>query len=315
MPRLVHIPRDLGACFSVEQARHAGVRFGRLRSPDLERPFRGVRRFTDPDVSVEGESRRAQLLRAAHAYRARMRPSEFFSHETAAAIWGAPLPVGRTPHGVDVAVCGEQHVPRAVGVRGHRVPSAAASITEVEGLRVASPASTWAMLGAWSVTDLVALGDYFCRVWRVGHGRPDPGRPPLTTVESLGEALKASRRIGAARLREALGLIRCDAWSPRETACRLRLVAHGLPEPELNMDVFDRFQFLGCVDLAYPQYKLGIEYHGALHHATYAEDVERIARFRADDWTMLEVTNILFRDGDRLERRAEAALRSRGWRP
>ncbi|MGM7698905.1 hypothetical protein [Microbacterium sp. A84] len=41
------------------------------------------------------------------------------------------------------------------------------------------------MLGTLPVIDLVALGDYFCRQWRAGYGRPNAGRAPLATRDEL----------------------------------------------------------------------------------------------------------------------------------
>jgi very-short-patch-repair endonuclease len=93
---------------------------------------------------------------------------------------------------------------------------------------------------------------------------------------------------------------------------RCTLVFAGLPEPALNHDAYDRHgRFLGCVDLAYPELRIAIEYHGRLHHAQYAEDVERIAALRAAGWIVIEVTNALFARPDELVARVRAAIASR----
>lgn len=160
-----------------------------------------------------------------------------------------------------------------------------------------------------SLLSLVALGDYFCRVWRAGHGRPPADRPPLATIDELRTTVEAHRWQGIRRLREALELVREDSWSPRESQVRCHLVLAGLPEPVLNHDAYDRHgAFLGCVDLAYPERRIAIEYHGILHSARYAADVERIAALRAAGWTVIEVTSELLARPERLVARVRAAL-------
>ena len=98
--------------------------------------------------------------------------------------------------------------------------------------------------------------------------------------------------------------------SPRESLVRCLLVDAGLGEPLLNLDVRDDTgRFLGCVDMAYPEQKVAIEYHGMLHGATWAADVERIAALRAAGWVVIEVTAPLLRTPETLIRRVATALR------
>lgn len=150
----------------------------------------------------------------------------------------------------------------------------------------------WAQLGAWNIIDLVALGDFLCRVHRPGYGRLEAGRSPFTTIDELRATVAAGRWGHVRRLREALDLIREDSWSPRESRLRLHIIFAGMPEPLLNHDVYDDHgRFVGCVDLAYPDRKIAIEYHGVLHSRQYAADVERIAALRAAGWTVIEVTS------------------------
>ncbi len=211
--------------------------------------------------------------------------------------------------GLHVSASGAIPFPRARGIIGHRTLASLTSTEIHDGLRVTSPAATWVALGDLPVVDLVALGDYFCRQWRPGHGRPHAGRPPLSTVEELRNALEAGRRRGADRLRTALASIREDSWSPRETHVRHVLVSAGLPEPQLNLDVLDEDgRFLACVDLAYVQERVAIEYLGMLHDHRWAQDVERIAALRAAGWTVIEVTSPLLHKPEELVRRVVAAL-------
>lgn len=315
MHRTAPLPEDLGPVFSVAAARASGVTPGRLRSRRLERPFRGVRAMpvTLPEEPDGFARRRAEALRSIRAYAQRMTPREFFSHESAALLWSGPLPPGWNPDIVHVGVIEDGGLPRADGVRGHRLRPEATELALVDGFRVTSAAATWASIGRWALDDQVALGDHLCRVWRTGHGRPDAGRPALATTEGLRAALRSGRRIGGPRLREAVELIRCDSWSPQETRSRLALVRRGLPEPALNADVFDRNgRFLACTDMSYPAARVAIEYQGRMHHESYAEDIERIERLRAAGWTVIQITAALLADPQELARRVRAALRSRG---
>ena len=139
------------------------------------------------------------------------------------------------------------------------------------------------------VRDVVALGD---AVVREPMFADDP--PALATIAQLESAFRAGRRIGIARLREALPLIRTRSASRRETWCRLALADARLPEPELNWSVYDgEGDFVACVDLAYPRLKIAIEYEGE-HHLTdpkqWAKDIERHARLVELGWIVIRVT-------------------------
>ncbi|MBT2483690.1 MULTISPECIES: hypothetical protein [unclassified Microbacterium] len=320
MPHPRPLPPHLGSLFSVREAQKAGIDAGRLRRADLRTPFRGVRATSttaDDDVLDPFERQRVERRIRAYEYGPRLRSHQFLSHESAVALWGGPMPLtligGRPADGralpVHVSTLGDGPLVRVVGVQAHRQRAASTRLVGAPGLVVASPEDTFAALGRWELIHLVALGDFFCRAWRTGHGRPDAGKSPHSTVARLRAAIDDHRRTGANRLRQALELIREDSWSPRESELRCRIVGAGLPEPELNRDIYDADgRFLGCFDLTYPRHKVAIEYHGMLHAGRYAEDVERIAALRAAGWTVIEVTSALFARPDELIARIRHAL-------
>ncbi|WP_164234694.1 hypothetical protein [Microbacterium hydrocarbonoxydans] len=325
MPTRKPLPSELGDVFSVRAATALGVSAHQLRSPDLGRPFRGARTrpeqapspADDSPYAAQAEARR----RAARAYAPLLQPGQFISHHSAAALWRAPLPLLRDEDGLvvaddaiplDVSTFGDGHLIRASGVFAHRARTSTSTISRIDGILVADAETTWASLGTLSIIDLVALGDYFCRVWSPGAGRPNVGMPPISTVARLEHAARSGRRVGIRRLREALPLIRTDSWSPRESAVRCHLVFAGLPEPQLNVDVHsDDGRFLGCVDLAYPELKIAIEYQSVLHTSRYSADVERLARLRAHGWIVIEVTAALLADPDAMVDRVRDAIRRR----
>lgn len=303
------LPSSLSTRFSVRDAADAGVNRGRLRRADLTSPFHGVRdagprpalRALDPFEKQAAERR----IRA-RQYAPLLTPHQFFSHDSAIALLGGPLPLetdkGEIVDGmtlpVHVSTLGSGPLVRVSGVTAHRANTRnTVVIRSRNGYVMSSPASAWAQSASWDLMDLVALGDYFCRAWRSGPGRKNPGKRPLATVDELRAVAESGRRVGIARLREALDLVREDSWSPRESKIRCLIVFEGMPEPRLNYDVYDAFgHFLGCVDLAYPELKVAIEYQSMLHHDRYAHDVERIAALRAAGWVVIEVTSELFAD-------------------
>ncbi|GGO62933.1 hypothetical protein GCM10010910_14260 [Microbacterium nanhaiense] len=303
------LPEQLGSAFHVSEAISMGVSRSRLNGSDLMAPFRGARTTLPPEPDDAPPEHR--VLRLARAAAPLLGPNQFFSHETAAAAWGVPIHVREELH---VTVFGNASFPRVAGLTGHRALPRMARRVLRDGLPVASPATTWAMLSHRSLDTLVVAGDYLCRVWR--DGRPGAGTPPLATIGELRAAVFAGRRIGGAKLRAALELIAVDSWSPRESMTRIALLRAGLPMPELNRDIRDsRGTFLGCVDMCFPDFHVIVEYQGEQHARTYAADVERIARLRAAGWNVIEVTKELLADPYRLAARVRAALLAGGWDP
>lgn len=98
---------------------------------------------------------------------------------------------------------------------------------------------------------------------------------------------------GAAALREAADLARERVWSVRETEVRLMLLDRGWPEPDLNRELVDPATgIVYYIDLAYPQFRVAIEYDGA-EHLTDPERVKRDQRknlvLNAQGWTVIRV--------------------------
>lgn len=337
------LPGELGAAFGVTEARMRGVSAARLRRRDLGRPFRAARCVVGatlvPDA-VEDAARtyprtpqEQHMLERAVQYVPVMSSAAFFSGVTAAVAWGAPLPPGVLVDDpdpalvaahrvadtavVDVSVFWPDRAPRGSGVCGHalRPKMTTVHVHPRSGLRLTSPETTWAMLAGmlWHPYDLVAMADFFVHTARPPRSRPwQRVDAPLTTVELLEAAVGAGRRVGIARLREALPRVRMQSASRPETWTRLTLVDGGLPEPELDHDVFDADgRFVACVDLAYPRYRIAIEYEGA-HHNTAAHwelDVERYARLEAAGWRVIRVTKtMLFQRPEVVVARVRAAL-------
>lgn len=298
------LPPELGPAFRVGDARRRGVSARRLDHGDLSRPFHGVRTSLPVDDVLRdgapdfGERDRAAAISLARAYSARMTEHEFFSHLTAARIWGVPLP-WRRDSSIHVGVFAPHRLPRASGVRGHELKRELARIVvhPATGLLVTDPASTWASLGAVlrDPYDLVAAGDGFVRIPRMPAGFTKDLPPALVSVEELERAVHAGRRVGRPALRLALPRIRTGAASRPETWMRLVLVDAGLPEPALDHDIFDEGgRFLGCVDAAYSSARVALEYEGEHHltdRETWYRDIRKHDRVTAAGWRVVRATS------------------------
>lgn len=308
------LPDSLGVYFSIDEAGRTGVPRGRLRGQDLETPFRGMR-MRRPDAAID-TSLKALVIARVQAYARIAAANQFYAGASAAVLWGFPLPRAILRRvladGVDVAVFSPAQHPRRVGVRGRRVHPASAYVVEhpAHGVRLTSPASTWAALGATlrDPYDLIAAGDAAVRERMF---RDDPS--PLATLDQLTAAAAAHRRIGVPALRAALPRIRTRSASPRETWCRLLLIDAGLPEPELNYEVRDAAgRVIACVDLAYPEARVAVEYEGE-HHllspAQWARDLARHEALATAGWFVIRVSAAhLASGGTALAARVRAAL-------
>jgi hypothetical protein len=119
---------------------------------------------------------------------------------------------------------------------------------------------------------------------------------------------------GVAKVRRAIELVDPRAESPPESRVRVALVLAGLT-PVPQCDVFDGDEWLGRVDLAFPEAKLAVEYEGAYHFedGQIVRDDARYARLRAAGWTVIRVSAADLRDLDGLVARVHAALQGPLW--
>ena len=98
---------------------------------------------------------------------------------------------------------------------------------------------------------------------------------------------------GRLRAKSALEEIREGSASPMETLARLLLVRGGLPEPRLNADILDRGgRWLACVDLYWPETRVGVEYDGDLHRdrVQWQADLRRRRRIEAAGYRVVVIT-------------------------
>ena len=78
-----------------------------------------------------------------------------------------------------------------------------------------------------------------------------------------------------------------------ETRLRLVIVDGGLPRPVAQFEVRDAAgRLIGRVDLAYPEWRIAIEYDGDHHRGrvAYRDDQRRANALRVAGWTVLRFT-------------------------
>lgn len=253
------------------------------------------RSLLDPALHP-ARQREQGILARVDGYRTIMGRDAFFSHTTAALMWGFPLPPLANDD-LHVAVLRPARAPAGRGVRGHQLhPRGVAVVSLESGVRLTDPATTWTLLGSTlrHPYDLIAVGDSVVSPVRIAgpHGRTV--REAFASLDDVSRVVEAvNKRRGIVAVREALPRVRSGARSRTESWTRLTLVDGGLPEPELNHDVYDAAGFVGCVDLAYPDHRVGVEYEGDQHRtdaAQWQRDIERYARLAAAGWQIVRVT-------------------------
>lgn len=309
MPRPTSLPPEFeGRPFSVDEALRAGVGETRLLGPDLLRPFQGVR------TSEEGDGSTIERCRA---YSARMTGGQAFSHETAAQLWGMPLPawVERDAR-LHVSTFDDSNRPRLRGVVGHQLTNPAMRLTTRHGLRVLDPATVWLQLAPRLFRDdLVAAADHLVLTPR---RQLEDDRRPHVPLDRLADRARRFRGRGRRNALDAIPHVRDGAESPRETALRLALVRAHLPEPALNLAVCDADGIrIGYGDLVYPEYKVLVEYEGEQHRLDAGQffgDIERHEAFVRAGWIHLRESKVTPPSGPRsTPARTRDALSSRGW--
>ncbi|WP_025157652.1 endonuclease domain-containing protein [Leifsonia aquatica] len=264
-----------GTSFTSEDARLAGVSASRLRARDLSHPFHGVHTFAPSD----------EVVALCRAYVGVMPDGAFFSHQTAAALLGIPLPPGVAQNPVRVAVAFPRTPPRRRGVIGHSLGSVEG--TFVDGLPVSAPAHVWCQLsGMLDREDLVAAGDFL-----VGARL----RAPVITLDDLAALSDELQRTKGARSRAwALRRIRFGADSRPETLLRLFLEERGIAEVQVNAPVtVDGGGLVLHADLSVPRLRLAFEYEGDGHRVDQRQwhlDIHRRELLEAEGWRVVRVT-------------------------
>lgn len=285
--------------FLASEGEAAGITRQALRHPRFAAPFSGVRVLSaEPDSPVYPS---AAARSSALNYHPRLRASEIFSHATALILHGCPISPDPAPH---VSVLSPGNKTSARGVRGHtHVTPVVPWRHRPSGAPIAPPVLALTQSAAvLPFRELVVAADHLIRP------RRDHGGAPIVTLAELEAVATTARTRGIRKLRTALDLARPGAESRMETLLRLVMVAHGLPELPLQVDVHDAHgAWIGRFDMADHVRKLIVEYDGEQHRTSdrqYARDARRIERAHHAGYHVLR-----FRHPDVLQTPRETARR------
>jgi hypothetical protein len=280
----------LSLAITTVQARARGVSEGMLRGPAYRRVFHGV--YVPAAIPVSPRCRAEAALAVAPS-------GAVVSRHTAAVLWGGVVPDTGITH---VTLPPGRRL-RVAGIDA-RIRAEAES-AERDGLPLTTPSQTFVDLaGDLDLVDLVVLGDSLVRA-----GVVLPEELRCAADGPLGRHARLARR--------AAGLVRAGVDSPMESRLRMLLVLAGLPEPVVNHALRDetgRIRFR--LDLAYPPWRVAVEYDGRQHAENTAQwrwDVRRREELDADGWRVVVVlSGDLYRTPSHTLDRVRAAARAQG---
>jgi hypothetical protein len=285
-------PLDTYRPFTRDQYIAAGLDPRQLRRVEYRRILRGVWVHRD---GLDSDSR----TRAALALHPR---GAIASHFSAARIWSLPVPHHVFEHVTVFDPADRRYRPE---IKSH-VTKRDRRVSEVRGMPVTHPYTTFIQLaGMLSLVDMVVLGDALI------------GRPGLSLAGLL-QACDQSRDYYAGAARLAASYVRAGVDSPMESRLRMLIVLAGLPEPTVNVILYNedgtwRRRF----DLCYRRIKLIVEYDGR-HHAEdirqWNADLARREEFDDAGFRVIVVTaSGIYNDPMRTLKRIRRQLILRGW--
>ncbi|POH74110.1 DUF559 domain-containing protein [Arthrobacter glacialis] len=281
-PRLPDGPFTLGEALSL------GVSRNRLRN----REFTGVSRGLYRPASWDFELREAARALSTAT------PGAWISHTTAAQLHQLILPPWLS-ESRELHLSKPQNLPgvRRAGILGHTVVALPGEVEATGELRISTPARTWLDLARiLPLNDLVCMGDQLIRIPRPEfEGRSTPHTTPAFLREMLGRHRNLQ---GIVRARAALELMRIGADSGPETLLRLAMLDAGLPEPELQLTLWNR-PGGPSADAGYRARRIALQYDGAHHldELQQRSDRRRDKAFEAAGWTVLVFTQEDVADG------------------
>ncbi|MCG2801988.1 MAG: endonuclease domain-containing protein [Cellulomonas sp.] len=262
-----------------------------MRSGQWERLCFGA--YLPAARAASGRERALARIVAVHQ---RLAGPHWFSHQSAALVWG--LPVWRVPESTHLRQPGRPGSTRDRTVARHTGELDGQHLAEVGALPVTDLALT-AVDCARSSGPLEALVVADAAL-RAGARRED--------MAALLEPLAG--RSGVARARAVVAYADGGAESAPETATRFALLLAGLPAPATQVPVTTRLGVFWA-DLGLPQWRLLIEYDGRVK---YLEPDSLVREKRRHDaiveagWTVLRLTKEDLRDPADIARRVRGLL-------
>lgn len=221
------------------------------------------------------------------------------SHWTAARLWGGAVPDNEWTH---VSFMRDIRF-RLGGVKPHRFRHRL-DIKKRHGLPVTSPCQTFCHLARHlGLVDLVSLGDRLVK----------KGRCTPTDLVHYADAWPGQCREESLR---AARLVRERVDSVPETALRVLMVLAGLPEPEVDIRIYDADGELRYrIDLGFEEVRLALEYDGRWHETDEQREHDEARRttLSTHGWTFVIVhAEDLYEQPEQLLERLASELRALG---
>lgn len=221
---------------------------------------------------------------------------------------------GRLRTGTVVAVSDANKKYRVKGVAAVVWPYPIDTVMVERQFRCVSPACTWAMFSSYlELEELIVLADSMMRRnRRLRRAEMDELIAYLDVVEAHVRTIREEGRRaklfqGFDNCRRALLVARAGTDSSMETRTRLAVMKYGLDCPQVNYPFLDRKNGRSWyLDLAYPEFKVCIEYDGSHHAGRWLDDVRRRQAIEDEGWRYIQVTNLDIGDDE-----GEAALAQR----
>lgn len=284
----------------MREALAAGSSPSRLRGDDLHRLYWGTRlpKAIDPAIHE-----------VCAALAARLPGHTFFSHFTAGHLHGMPLSHRfALAEPIHLGVSAPARPLVAKRLIGHSMRLLPGDLGELDGLRLTSPERTWCDLAAWlTLEQLIAAGD---ALLSAANRKSTPARL-AAAVEQY-----PSRR-GVRIARAAVPLLSARSLSPAESILRVRIIQAGLPTPQQNLSIYSaEGRFLAMCDLAFPDFKVIVEYEGDHHRtdkAQWGKDIRRVLDLQDEDWITLRAWAPDLTNSAPLIARIRSTLTRRGW--
>ncbi|WP_212839724.1 endonuclease domain-containing protein [Catellatospora sp. IY07-71] len=291
-------PRLVGKVFSAREAIGLGlVSANELRGSAWQRIFRGV--YADARMSV------SHLARGEAAVRWLIPAQAAVAGRSAVAFHGGLAPLDAAP--VEVLVPPTHRFGPVAGLRVHTADVSTAEFVSRGRARVTSPLRT-----CWD------LAQWYEPAEAVAHIDSLLGRGAVDLSELRRHAHNQLDQRGGSRFGKAVELADGGAQSAPESHTRVGLVLAGLPRPVTQHVIEDRGRFVARVDLAWPEYRVAVEYDGVWHAQAdqFHLDRQRLNRLVGQDWIVLHLTAQRLReDLPAFTAEVRTALRTRGWHP
>ncbi|MBV1849747.1 endonuclease domain-containing protein [Catellatospora tritici] len=297
MSRTPRRPQELvGHIFSAAEVISSGILTkGELRSKAWRPLFRGV--YADARATLSHEAR------CEAAAKWLLPPQAVIAGRSAVAIHGGPAPGDGDP--IDVLIPPGHRFGPVHGIRVHASEIAGGEVIELPRLTVTSPLRSCWDLAQWY--DLVEAVVQVDALLGLGAVKADA----LSEQADLRVEARGGRRFAA-----VAGLADGGAASPPESRTRVGLVLAGLPRPVTQHIIDAAGRFVARVDLAWPRYRVAVEYDGVWHAQSdqFHRDRRRLNELVGQDWIVLHLTaRRLHTDFAGFVAEVTHALTTRGW--